>query len=94
VGKGYLLAETNLQAVQIDLLAGLLDIGIWESWAFPGVEAGAMIAATSSGESLEFRTNSIRPVLNNIFLTGTLQDGLMTAKGAFQMGRRGYVGLE
>jgi hypothetical protein len=26
-------------------------------------------------------------VLNNIFLTGTLQDGLMTAKGAFQMGR-------
>ena len=27
-------------------------------------------------------------VLNNIFLTGTIQDGLMTAKGAFQMGRR------
>jgi len=27
-------------------------------------------------------------VLNNIFLTGTLQDGLMTAKGAFQMGRK------
>jgi hypothetical protein len=26
-------------------------------------------------------------VLNNIFLTGMLQDGLMTAKGAFQMGR-------
>jgi hypothetical protein len=26
-------------------------------------------------------------VLNNIFLTGTLEDGLMTAKGAFQMGR-------
>jgi hypothetical protein len=26
-------------------------------------------------------------VLNNIFLTGTLQDGLMRAKGAFQMGR-------
>jgi class 3 adenylate cyclase len=27
-------------------------------------------------------------VLNNIFLTGTIQDGLMTAKGAFQMGRK------
>jgi class 3 adenylate cyclase len=27
-------------------------------------------------------------VLNNIFLTGTLQDGLMTAKGSFQMGRK------
>jgi class 3 adenylate cyclase len=27
-------------------------------------------------------------VLNNIFLTGTLQGGLMTAKGAFQMGRK------
>jgi len=27
-------------------------------------------------------------VLNNIFLTGTLQDGLMTAKGGFQMGRK------
>jgi hypothetical protein len=27
-------------------------------------------------------------VLNNIFLNGTLQDGLMTAKGAFQMGRK------
>jgi hypothetical protein len=26
-------------------------------------------------------------VLNNIFLTGTLQDGLMIAKGSFQMGR-------
>ena len=26
-------------------------------------------------------------VLNNIFLTGTIQDGLMIAKGAFQMGR-------
>jgi len=27
-------------------------------------------------------------VLNNIFLTGTIQDGLMTAEGAFQMGRK------
>jgi class 3 adenylate cyclase len=27
-------------------------------------------------------------VLNNIFLTGTIQDGLMSAKGAFQMGRK------
>jgi len=27
-------------------------------------------------------------VLNNIFLTGSIQDGLMTAKGAFQMGRK------
>ena len=27
-------------------------------------------------------------VLNNIFLTGKIQDGLMTAKGAFQMGRK------
>jgi len=27
-------------------------------------------------------------VLNNIFLTGAIQDGLMTAKGAFQMGRK------
>jgi hypothetical protein len=27
-------------------------------------------------------------VLNNIFLTGTIQDGLMTARGAFQMGRK------
>jgi class 3 adenylate cyclase len=27
-------------------------------------------------------------VLNNIFLTGTIQDGLITAKGAFQMGRK------
>jgi hypothetical protein len=28
-------------------------------------------------------------VMNNIFLTGTIQrDGLMTAKGAFQMGRK------
>ena len=27
-------------------------------------------------------------VLNNIFLTGTIQDGMMTAKGAFQMGRK------
>jgi len=26
-------------------------------------------------------------VLNNIFLTGTIQDGLMMGKGAFQMGR-------
>jgi len=27
-------------------------------------------------------------VLNNIFLTGTIQNGSMTAKGAFQMGRK------
>jgi len=27
-------------------------------------------------------------VLNNIFLTGTIQDGLMKADGAFQMGRK------
>jgi len=88
VGKSYLLEEINLRGLPIDLLAGLLDIGIWKSWAFPGVKAGAMMAAIASRELLECPANSIRAALNNIFLMGTLQDGLMAAKGAFQMGRK------
>jgi len=42
----------------------------------------------SGGVEIEMHSKAADgTVLNNIFLTGTLQDGLMTANGAFQMGR-------
>jgi len=45
---------------------------------------------TPSGEvEIEIHSKSADgTVLNNIFLTGKIQDGLMKANGAFQMGRK------
>ena len=59
-----------------------------------GKETGVVMNLTGhiapSGE-VEIEMHSKKAdgtVLNNIFLTGTIQNGLMTAKGAFQMGRK------
>jgi len=59
-----------------------------------GKETGVVMNLTGhiapSGE-VEIEMHSKKAdgtVLNNIFLTGTIQDGSMTAKGAFQMGRK------
>ena len=82
-----------------DLCLSFLGLGL-SSWSkvagklLMGKESGVVMNLTGnitpSGE-VEIGMHSKAAdgtVLNNIFLTGTIQDGLMTAKGAFQMGRK------
>jgi len=59
-----------------------------------GKDTGVVMSLTGhvtpSGE-VEIEMHSKKAdgtVLNNIFLTGKIQHGLMTANGAFQMGRK------
>ncbi|HXC48956.1 MAG TPA: adenylate/guanylate cyclase domain-containing protein [Candidatus Sulfotelmatobacter sp.] len=70
--------------------AGSKLTGRWPMGKDTGVFMNLTGHVAPSGE-LEIEMHSKAAdgtVLNNIFLTGTIQDGLMTAKGAFQMGRK------
>ena len=69
--------------------AGSKLTGRWPMGKDTGVFMNLTGHITPSGEvEIEMHSKaSDGTVLNNIFLTGTIQDGLMTAKGAFQMGR-------
>ncbi len=70
--------------------AGSKLAGKWPMGKDTGVVMNLTGHIAPAGE-LEIEMHSKKAdgiVLNNIFLTGTIQDGLMTAKGAFQMGRK------
>ncbi|HEV2101174.1 MAG TPA: adenylate/guanylate cyclase domain-containing protein, partial [Candidatus Acidoferrum sp.] len=70
--------------------AGSQLTGKWPMGKNTGVVMNLTGHITQSGEvEIEMHSKAADgTVLNNIFLTGTIQDGLMTAKGAFQMGRK------
>jgi class 3 adenylate cyclase len=70
--------------------AGSKLAGKWPMGKDTGVVMNLTGHITPSGEvEIEMHSKAADgTVLNNIFLTGTIQDGLMTAKGAFQMGRK------
>jgi len=70
--------------------AGSKLTGRWPMGKDTGVFMNLTGHITPSGEvEIEMHSKAADgTVLNNIFLTGTIQDELMTAKGAFQMGRK------
>jgi class 3 adenylate cyclase len=70
--------------------AGSKLAGKWPMGKDTGVVMNLTGHITPSGEvEIEMHSKAADgTVLNNIFLTGKIQDGLMTAKGAFQMGRK------
>ena len=70
--------------------AGSNLIGKWPMGKSTGVVMNLTGNIKPSGEvEIEMHSKAADgTVLNNIFLTGKIQDGLMTAKGAFQMGRK------
>ncbi len=70
--------------------AGSKLAGKWPMGKDTGVVMNLTGHITPSGDvEIEMHSKAADgTVLNNIFLTGTIQDGLMTAKGAFQMGRK------
>ncbi|HET6931192.1 MAG TPA: adenylate/guanylate cyclase domain-containing protein [Candidatus Acidoferrum sp.] len=70
--------------------AGSKLTGKWPMGKSTGVVMNLTGHVAPSGEvEIEMHSKAADgTVLNNIFLTGTIQDGLMTAKGAFQMGRK------
>jgi adenylate cyclase len=70
--------------------AGSRLIGKWPMGKNTGVVMNLTGHIGPSGEvDIEMHSKAADgTVLNNIFLTGKVQDGLMTAKGAFQMGRK------
>jgi class 3 adenylate cyclase len=70
--------------------AGSKVAGKWPMGKDTGVVMNLTGHIAPSGE-VEIEMHSKKAdgtVLNNIFLTGKIQDGSMTAKGAFQMGRK------
>jgi class 3 adenylate cyclase len=70
--------------------AGSNLTGRWPMGKDTGVVMNLTGHITPSGEvGIEMHSKTADgTVLNNIFLTGTIQDGLMKADGAFQMGRK------
>lgn len=70
--------------------AGSKLAGKWPMGKDTGVVMNLTGHITPSGEvEIEMHSKAADgTVLNNIFLTGTIQDGLMKADGAFQMGRK------
>jgi len=71
-------------------VAGSKLAGKWPMGKETGVVMNLTGHIAPSGEvEIEMHSKTADgTVLNNIFLTGTIQDGLMTAKGAFQMRRK------
>jgi len=70
--------------------AGSNLTGRWPMGKDTGVVMNLTGHITPSGEvGIEMHSKTADgTVLNNIYLTGTIQDGLMKADGAFQMGRK------
>jgi len=87
-------AETKRDAARCFHGEGTADgsklTGRWPMGKDTGVFMNLTGHISPSGEvEIEMHSKAAdETVLNNIFLTGAIQDGLMTAKGAFQMGRK------